>query len=791
MGRTKSKPGRRHEQRADAPARRLSAGRSRRWAAVATFVLLPIFATGAYLLGDWWRGLPVDSRAYYVGRETCAQCHAAETRDWEGSDHDLAMDLATPETVLADFNDAKLEHFGITSRMYRDGSKYMVETEGPDGTMQTYQVKYVLGVRPLQQYMVEMNRPPGMPPQEISQTQVLRLSWDTEKKRWFYLSPPDVHEKLSPTDPLHWTGPGQNWNHMCATCHSTNLAKNFDVTSGAYHTTFSEIDVSCEACHGPGSLHVQLAEARSPFWDRHLGYGLRRLKGDDHRPQIESCAPCHSRRRVVYEGDPLRDGYYDCFQNELLTPQTYYADGQILDEVYVYGSFIQSKMYHNGIRCSDCHDVHSTRVHQQDNTLCTSCHQHTPAKYDTPAHHNHPVDSTGALCVECHMPSTPYMDVDYRRDHSLRIPRPDLSVQLKTPNACTGCHLDVNNVSEEKRAGLDHYSKWLAAARNGDEEVAAELARVDQWSADWIAKWYRPKPRELHWAAALTAAWNHEPTAESLLLELVAARDIPAIARASAFRELQQLGSTAARDRARRALRDRDPQVRTAALGLLEQLPTSELLEIVPPLLKDTTRLVRVEAARMLARVPRLALKPEFQQLQQQAIDDYRAGLLLNGDQAGSHVALGVLAEQLQRPHEAMRAYETAIRVQPDVAGPRSNLASLLEQSGRPEPARKLRTEELDLLRRDVQLAPDFAGLQYRYGLSLYLNGELEEALQAMEKACQLEPDNVDYRLGLTLLYERLKRWPQALQQVRQLRQRSPGDVSFQQLEQRIQNGSR
>ncbi len=790
MRRSKAKP-RRNKQTAppassSSPKSPVLVRRSRRLAAIGLFLLLPLLAGGTYLLGDWYRGLPADSQPRYIGRQTCATCHLEQSQKWHESDHDLAMDLATPETVLGDFEDARLEHYGITSRMHHNGARYLVDTEGPDGKQHTYEVKYVLGYYPLQQYMVEMDRPADLRPDEVSQVQVLRISWDTEQKRWFYLSPPDVDEKLSPDDPLHWTGPGQNWNHMCATCHSTNLQKNFDVTTATYHTTFSEIDVSCEACHGPGSLHVQMAQSRSFFWDRKLGYGLRRLKADANQPQIESCAPCHSRRRVVGEGDPLRDGFYDCFQNELLTSQTYFADGQIRDEVYVYGSFIQSKMYHQGIRCSDCHDVHSTRVHHTDNRLCTSCHQHTPAKYDTPAHHNHPTGSAGALCVECHMPSTPYMEVDYRRDHSLRIPRPDLSVQFQTPNACTGCHRDANRISPEKRESLDHYSKWLTAARAGDEEVAAELARVDQWSAEWITKWYRSKPRPTDWAGALTAAWRGDPSAESQLLQVARARDVPAIARASALSELQTLNSAAAHQYARKAAHHRDPQIRLATIGHLEQLPRGEMLKTLPHLLRDATRAVRVEAARALAAVPIRALPPADQQQQKEALEEYRAGLRMNADQAGSHIALGVLAERMQRPHEALRAYQTAVHVQPDIAGPRSNLATLLEQSGQKQAAQRLRSEELQLLRRDVQRAPDFAVLQYRYGLSLYLNGQRGPALAALEKACSLEPENPDYHVATALLLERMQRWSEALQHLREARRQLPADPSLQQLEQRL-----
>ena len=231
------------------------------------------------------------------------------------------------------------------------------------------------------------------------------------------------------------------------------------------------------------------------------------------------------------------EGYFDCYESDLLRPETYYCDGQIRDEVYVYGSFIQSKMYHKGIRCTDCHDPHSTRLKHEGNQVCTSCHQHPAAKYDTLAHHNHPAGSTGAVCVDCHMPATPFMDIDLRRDHSLRVPRPDVSVKWNTPNACTGCHLDPARLSTATRGNLTYYADWLEAARDGNQEVAQELSRLDSWAAEWVNKWYGDKPRP-HFANALGAAWEGRPAAVDRLVEVVTSRDESTMAQASALWEL-------------------------------------------------------------------------------------------------------------------------------------------------------------------------------------------------------------------------------------------------------------
>ena len=734
---------------------------------VAAIVLL----AGCLVAADWWIAMPLTTQAKYVGRSTCAECHQQQIAKWTGSDHDLAMDHATEQTVLGDFDNATLEHFGIVSTMFRRDGKFFVNTEGPDGELTDFEVKFVFGFEPLQQYMVEFDRRANQPQNEIARLQVLRISWDTERNEWFYLSPPDVDEKLAPSDPLHWTRSAQNWNHMCASCHSTDLKKNFDVATRTYHTTYSEIDVSCEACHGPGSVHVELATAKSLFWDRNLGYGLKHLKSDDSTVEIETCAPCHSRRRTVHPDDPPGQDYYDCFSNELLTPTTYYCDGQILDEVYVYGSFLQSKMFHQGVRCTDCHDPHTTKLKLEGNALCVSCHDANPAgKYDTPNHHRHQPGSPGAQCVACHMPETPYMDVDFRRDHSIRVPRPDLSVDLGTPNACTGCHLEKKNVDESKHAELPHYAAWMVLAREGDQDVQQEINRVDKWAADLYSEWYpRKYGKRDHFAYALSAGWDGDPTIAQELFELARLRKHPSIVRASALMQLAQIDTPKALVLAARLVKDADVQVRTAATAVMEAAPLGNRLKATAPLLDDPVRSVRTEAARVLADVGAGALNAEDSRLHKMALDEYRAGLSQHSDLAMSHMGLAILAERQQDFTSAVEAYKTAIAVQSDVTGPRSNLAALYESLARNVPpgsqqaknalaeVSRLRAEELKLLKRDAELAPDVAPIQYRYGLALYLSGDLQGAKSALQRACELEPRSEQFRTGLRLLLEKMQ----------------------------------
>ncbi len=782
---------------------------------VLLWAALPLVLGGGLVFADWWFCLPDDAQAGYVGRESCIECHRQEYDAWVGSHHDLAMDVATPETVLGDFDDAEFEVFGIRSRLFRRDGKYWAHTEGPDGKLADFEVKWVFGVDPLQQYMVEFDRPADMPAHEISRVQVLRICWDTRRKEWFYLPPPDAREQLKPDDDLHWTGVAQRWNNMCADCHSTNLQKNYDVATGTYHTTFSEIDVSCEACHGPASLHVQLANSKSLFWDRKRGYALPVLNDTAER-LIQSCAPCHSRRSHVHPGYLPGDNYYDFFNTELLQRTTYHADGQILDEVYEYASFIQSKMYHQGIRCTDCHDPHKAKPKYTDNAICTSCHQHPAGKYDTPAHHFHQPDSTGAACVECHMPQTTYMEVHARRDHSVRNPRPDLSVQLGLPNACTRCHLDKKKAGLEDRDDLRQYLDWILAARKGDEKVKAVLSQLDQEMNKACTEWYgkqrqRERQFDKYFAPTIDAAHRGGPQAEKGLVRVAGDARLPAIVRATALLELGQYDGLPSTNATLELLRDPYPPIRATAIGNLQGwLPEGEFAQAIAPLLTDPIRLVRTEAARALSGVPEGTLRGFQRQQLSDVLTEYRRGLLVNNDRAGAHLMLGIVAEGQGQSEQAVRAYQDALRVEPRTTGPRTNLAALYDRLAETEDRRasqaaslgnsssaekaageanrlrqeasRLRREELDLFARDARLAPEAPFVQYRYGMLLYLHRRYDEAEQTLRKAHDLEPNNPQFLLGLVLFYKERNELQQALPLAEQLLRLRPQDATYAQV---------
>lgn len=777
----------------------------------------------AGVAADYWFGLPENAQATYVGRQSCIQCHQAEAKSWLNSHHDLAMDLATSDTVLADFDDQTLEHHGQTSRMFKRGGKFFVHTDGPDGKLVDFEVKYVFGVTPLQQYMVEFDRPADMPEEEVSRVQVLRETWDTKHKRWFYQNPPDVQEKLEPGDELHWTGVTQRWNSSCADCHSTNLQKNFDLASGTYHTTWSEIDVSCETCHGPGSLHVQLAQSPSLFWDRKRGYALPQLKGKSNLAEVEACAPCHSRRSSIHGDYASGAALHDFYATELLGAGIYHADGQIQDEVYEYGSFTQSKMHSKGVRCSDCHNPHSLRLKHEGNQLCTSCHAHPAGKYDAPAHHNHKAGSTGTQCIECHMPATTYMDVDPRRDHSLRIPRPDLSVKLGTPNACVSCHLADSKLPAAQRPKSPspnrpaEYADWLRAAERGNEPVKGELHRLNQWADAAAEKWYGAKrKKEPHFAEALVAARQNGPGAQAKLLALLGDRNHPPVARATAALELgayvdPQPGYSADAIRAlREALADKSPEVRAAAVLSLQNGPPEDMLAALTPLLTDPVRLVRIRAAQGLSRFRREDFQSGAYRNFQNVAQEYRAGSAVNNDRAAEHMMLGVFAENQTDFQEARKEYELAISLEPTMTGPRSNLAALLdglvqaaderfraaaqqrdeaaaaaamqEMDSLIAQAAQLRQQELDLLEQGSLQVPENSEWQRRVGLLRHLQGWRKEAEAALLRAWLLQPRDPGNIEVLAIYYSETGRPEEALPLAERLLELRPKHRRYEQL---------
>jgi Flp pilus assembly protein TadD len=686
--------------------------------------------------------------AIFVGRAVCSTCHAEQDQRWHGSHHDLAMQVADEQTVLGDFENATFTYRDVTTTFFRRDGKFFVRTDGPDGQLHDYEVAYTFGVTPLQQYLIAF---PG------GRYQALGIAWDSRPQdaggqHWFHLYP---EQRLAPGNPLHWTGLDQTWNYQCAECHSTNLQKNYRLDGDRYETTWSELNVACEACHGPGSRHVAWAKAGGTVptpeepskglmvqltgrddaaWvmDPHTG-SAKRTTPLPARFEVETCARCHARRGILDDRYVPGRSLMDTHRPALLEEGLYYADGQIQDEVYEYGSFLQSKMYRAGVTCSDCHDPHSLRLRDTENALCAHCH--SPERFDTSAHHFHQAGSAGSQCVACHMPTKTYMGVDARRDHSLRRPRPDLSVQLGTPNACTACHTD----------------------------------RPPQWAADTIVRWYGPGPRPPHFATALHAGRTRKPGAEGSLVRLLGDAAMPGMARATAVSLLGRYLSPQSLRAVESALADGDPLVRMAAVAVLEPVEPHTRLRLAAPLLRDAIRAVRIEAARILAPLDTTRLSAEQRAALELALAEYRQAQERNADRPEAHLNLGVLQAQLGKPLEAERAYRTALRIDPSFAPTYVNLADLYRAQNRDE-------EGENILRQGLAVSPDDAALHHALGLLLVRRGRQSEALGALGRAAALRPDNPHYNYVFGVALHSVRQSTRALEVLTQAHARHPGE---------------
>ena len=661
--------------------------------------------------------------ASFVGSETCAGCHQAEAGSWRASQHKAAMQHASDKTVLGDFNDASFDYYGVHSRFFRKDGKFIVETDGPDGGLAEFAVKYTFGVDPLQQYLIEF--PDG-------RIQALSIAWDTRPKekggqRWFHLYP---NEEIKHDDVLHWTKLNQNWNFMCAECHSTGLRKNYDAGADRFATTWSEISVGCEACHGQGSAHAAWARDRNSWWpfgrqddpnkgllvrfdERHgvtwpidpqTGTARHTASPAALRKEVETCGLCHARRGEFSEGWVPGQWLSQTHVIEPLTRNAYHADGQIRDvvEAYNYGPFKQSRMFAAGVTCSDCHEPHGARLRSQGEGVCLQCH--ASEKFANVGHRHHS-GGDEPTCISCHMPARTYMVIDRRHDHSFRVPRPDLSAELGTPNACNDCHADKD-------------PKWASAA---------------------VEAWFGHDRKGFQtYATAFQASRTDQLDAAAQLAAVVANRTVPAIARASALTELAPRLSPSNIGMARIALGDPDPMVRIGALDVLEGVPAGQIWPWVSPLLADPVRGVRIRAASLLAPVPTASQPPpdreRFERAAAEFVDVQRA----NAERPEARTTLGSFFARRNETAAAEVEYKAALRLSPQYLAASVNLADLYRQLGRDD-------EGKAVLLAAIAASPREAAAHHALGLTLTRLKEPDAALAEFQKAAELGPDSARY----------------------------------------------
>jgi len=720
----------------------------------------PLRRFAALLIGLLFATNGVTEEVSYTGNGVCASCHEQAVTDWRDSHHDLAMQEASAETVLGDFNDATFKYYDVTTTFSREGDAFFIETDNAAGELETYPVAYVFGVEPLQQYLLPLGN---------GRLQALSVAWDSRPEseggqRWYHLYP---DEHIAAGDPLHWTGGFFNWNTSCAECHSTDVKKRYDAANDQFDTHYAQIDVGCEACHGPGSKHVALAAAGtlSPV---QTGFAMslkargewRWAEGADiaqrselltSNQQIDTCARCHARRGTLGEyhpGKPLLDTHRLAIIEEPL----YWPDGQIRDEVYVYGSFIQSKMHLAGVVCTNCHNPHSNQLVVEGNGVCAQCHMATT--YDNPAHHRHQLASAGSACVDCHMPSQLYMGVDARRDHSMRVPRPDLSVSTGAPNACNQCHTDQS-------------ANWAYSS-------------LTDWGVTFA-------DRRTHPARAFHAAARGDVRAAAVLLETANNKNKTAMLRASAITQLGRLLPDKLTPSLSLWLKSADPLVRLAAVEAIGQLPPDQRQADLMRASEDPVLAVRMIAAEQLAAtVPPItdkdgargsatpepsepANEPEAQPGRFGALfDEYLAVQSQHLDMPSVLTQLAGFQQSRGNEAQAEALLLSALQKNPQASAARVNLADLYR-------ARSKEANAREILETGIQLNQSDASLWFSLALLEVREGNGEPALRALKTAASLEETPGYYHYVYAVAQHDQGRREEALKTLKATHRAAPG----------------
>ncbi len=683
----------------------------------------------------------------------CSGCHQQQVHSWQQSHHFMAMQQATDEYVLGEFDTVFRDDSGWT-RFYKENEKFFIETGKNDEAGLSYPIRYTFGVEPLQQVLVDIGG---------GRLQAYPIAWDSRAEqqggqRWFNLYD-DIHSSDSP---FYWQGQFNNWNARCAQCHSSNLQRNYQLDTDTYQTTYDEINVSCQSCHGNAERHIELKKngqtdlhsgfakplAKKHAWSFKEGQSTASLLGSIKNlassGQLDTCASCHSRRVSLLDGEVLGD-YAQHHIPRLAEPDLYHADGQILDEVYVFGSFTQSKMAAAGVTCTNCHDAHTGKVASLDNALCSQCH--LPATFDTQDHTLHKTGSDGASCISCHMPQTTYMGVDKRRDHAFRVPNPWVSEALNTKDVCLDCHVDKD--SQWSQSKLAH--KQEAVFNQFDDIGTALLVNQQQ-----------PQQGQAH------------------LRQLILDQQLPEMRRAvwvthldtTQQDNLQTLHAAANGD---------SYLVKLAVLDALERVPFAMQVQLGFGLLYDDNKNVRIKAIQLLApalteSIPDDARAP-LQKTLREAVKTYQG----QQDMLSAQMALADLAYKVKNYQQATLQYKNAIALQPNFLPAKINLASIYRETGKTADSKKLLHEVL-------QVEPNHAMALFNLGLAHIIDNEVDEAAEALEQAARIEPDNLHYGLTYLLALERKGDMKNAKGELERLKALTPNDPMLVQLEQRLNN---
>jgi predicted CXXCH cytochrome family protein len=451
-----------------------------------------------------------------LGSGACARCHDVEHAQWKNSLHIKMTKPIAEATIVGDFREGT--KFADHDRAYTFGMKSgkpVISVSFGGRPPETFTVDYTLGAKRYQGYLSTL--PEG-------RIYVLPVFWHVASKRWV-----DWKEITPIPDGAHDIR--QIWNANCFNCHGTNIVQGYDLDEKKYRSTWTEMGIGCEACHGPGRQHVALMEewekdpASKPKYDnssknRQLSDTLKIFSTRSSEPRriYDTCAYCHGNKNNVFVGFKGGDNYSDYAMPFLISepiPESdlqgeFWPDGRPNRFNRPQALTLSGCFKAGAITCTNCHVAHGSRnehslkvnIYQGRNgdALCTQCHTAPKPQAASPkpasftgaglqAHTFHAPDSAGSRCISCHMSDVNWRLLIRRRDHTFQPPVPENTAQFGVPNACTTCHdnrspewavrqMDAWWGDRERRAGAAALADTMYRAGSGDTTTLPALARL-------------------------------------------------------------------------------------------------------------------------------------------------------------------------------------------------------------------------------------------------------------------------------------------------------------------------
>jgi tetratricopeptide (TPR) repeat protein len=578
----------------------------------------------------------------------------------------------------------------------------MIEKDGDK--VKNFTVTWVLGGKNVFYFLT---------PLEKGKLQTIPLAYNLNTKIW-YNNPQSAlrHFPEGPADQaLPWKDRMYNFNTSCYSCHVSQLETNFDLATDSYNSSWNEAGINCETCHGPSGDHVRIfRNAKEGEVQKELGLiSTKVFTPDQHN---WSCAPCHAKMRPITAGYMPGDRYFDNYDLIVLNSTDFYPDGRDLGENYTYTGWMMNECNSNGqFHCVMCHTSSGRdRFKSNPNDACKSCHAERVA--DVVAHSGHKAGSTGAVCINCHMPKTMFGSMN-RSDHSFRPPMPEATIKFDSPNACNMCHSDkspewANKVVKQRKNGnyQDETIKWATLLRS---------ARLGEW-------------KELN-----------------KMLEHIAKEDLNEVVTASFVRALDNCDKEQKWPVIISALKSKSPLIRSSAANGLMGNVSAEAKTALLQACADEYRLVRISAANSLAAFPKEQFTVGENQLMAKANEENLISMTARPDDWSSHYNLGIFYQNQNDPNKALESYENAARLYPESLMPLINSSVLYSYIGN-----QAKAEEN--LRKVIAIDPVNEAANLNLGLLMAEQQKMAEAEKALKTTLQVNPKQAVAAYNLSVI---------------------------------------